>query len=202
MTHGSPTMVLAKTCIVGGSRGPLQPSWHREEDQRGAPGSGGGRHDDLARRAAGKARLTRRRTRPMLRSTADRASASAGSARRGSSARRSCTCPENPPYKNLYTKVDLYCASCVKNHYQDENHPRTPPPFPVPGSPSSCGERRENASESHALSFVLEINKSEVAILLTSLLATFLDSKNLLLARLLFLQSLPCLGNILILGVR
>lgn len=29
MTHGSPTMVLTKTCIVEGSRGPLQPSWHR-----------------------------------------------------------------------------------------------------------------------------------------------------------------------------
>lgn len=41
------------------------------------------------------ARPTRRRTQPMLCPTADRASASAGSARRRPSARKRCTCSEN-----------------------------------------------------------------------------------------------------------
>ena len=52
------------------------------------------------RAGAWMARPTRRRTRPMSCSTADRASASAGSARRRPSAHRRCTCSENLPLKS------------------------------------------------------------------------------------------------------
>ena len=117
MTHGGPATALAKTCIAGGSRGPLRPSWHRgarghdaarqaaqrrprdrEDDRRGQVGRLRGAGATSSRRAgAWMARLARRRTRPMPCSTADRASASAGSARRGSSAHRRCTCSKIRP---------------------------------------------------------------------------------------------------------
>ena len=56
-------------------------------------------------------------TRPTLRSTADRASASAGSARRGSSAHRRCACPENPPRKDIagYVHVDSSAKEIKKD---------------------------------------------------------------------------------------
>ena len=66
------------------------------------------------RAGAWMARLTRRRTRSMPCSTADRASASAGSARRRSSAHRHCTCSENPPLKS---PAYPYCP-----HQQEWDH--------------------------------------------------------------------------------
>ena len=117
MTHGGPATALAKTCIAGGSRGPLRPSQHRgargrdaarqaaqrrprdrEDDRQGQVGRFEGAGATSFRRAgAWMARLARRRTRPMPCSTADRASASAGSARRRSSAHRRCTCSKIRP---------------------------------------------------------------------------------------------------------
>ena len=66
------------------------------------------------RAGAWMARLTRRRTQPLPCSTADRAGASAGSARRRSSAHRRCTCSENPPLKS---PAYPYCS-----HRQERDH--------------------------------------------------------------------------------
>ena len=66
------------------------------------------------RAGAWMARPTRRRTRPMPCSAADRASASAGSARRRPSAHRRCTCSEIPPLKS---PAYPYCS-----HQEERDH--------------------------------------------------------------------------------